>query len=280
MKAGIVPTILLHFLHPWRSGARMNSRWKVTVLSSALVASSPVMATDVASTQVKETGQAASSTATNTLSETDRFRARIWGLSETEWRRYEALMEGIRGSISPSTISPIEVLGIHARDETERRRYAQVWARARYEDADRILAFQHAYDAATKRLYPNELLIDINRLPEKSVTTSALVSTDHLLFFARPECPACDLLMSKLMERVDDVNGIDIYLTGIEPGDDAAVRAWASAHAIEPNWVRNRRITLNHDGGALQRLTHGRGEVPTILRRRGEDLSPIRVSDL
>jgi len=258
----------------------MNSRWKVTVLSIALVASSPVVATDIASTQVKETGQAASSTAANTLSETDRVRARTWGLSETEWRRYKQLMQGVRGSISPSTISPIEVLGIHARDQAERRRYAQVWARAMHEDASRILAFQQAYDAATKQLYPNELLIDLNRLPEKSGTTSALASTDHLLFFARPECPACDLLMSKLMERVDDVNGIDIYLMGIEPGDDAAVRAWASAHAIEPNWVRNRRITLNHDGGALERLTHGQGEVPTILRRRGEDLSPIRVSDL
>lgn len=258
----------------------MNSRWKVTVLSIACVALTPVMAIDVASTGVKETGQAASSTARNTLSETDRVRARTWGLSETEWRRYEALMQGMRGSISPSTISPIEVLGIHARDEAERRRYAQVWARAMYEDASRILAFQHAYDVATKQLYPSELLIDINRLPEKSKTTSALQPTDHLLFFARPECPACDLLMGKLMERVDEVNGIDIYLTGVEPGDDAAVRAWASAHAIEPNWVRNRRITLNHDGGALERLTHGRGEVPTILRRRGEDLSPIRVSDL
>ena len=69
----------------------MNSRWKVTVLSIALVASSPVMATDIASTRVKETGQAASSTATNTLSETDRVRARTWGLSETEWRRYKAV---------------------------------------------------------------------------------------------------------------------------------------------------------------------------------------------
>ena len=258
----------------------MNSRWKVTVLASVLVASSPVMAADVASTRVKETGQAASSTATNTLSETERVRARTWGLSETEWRRYKQLMQGVRGSISPSTISPIEVLGIHARDEAERRRYAQVWARTMHEDASRILAFQQAYDAALKQLYPNALLIDINRLPEKSKTGSALASTDHLLFFTRPECPACDLLMGKLMERFDDVTGIDIYLTGIEPGDDAAVRAWASAHAIEPNWVRNRRITLNHDGGALERLTHGQGKVPTILRRRGEDLSPIRVSDL
>ncbi|MCG7890202.1 MAG: TIGR03759 family integrating conjugative element protein [Candidatus Thiodiazotropha endolucinida] len=258
----------------------MNSRLKSVVLSIVLVASYPAVAATVSQTQVKETGQDASLRTTNTLSATERSRARLWELSETEWRRYKQLMQGIRGSISPSTISPIEVLGIHARDDAERRRYAEAWARAMYEDAGRILAFQRAYDAATKQLYPNELLIDINRLPEKTEPTSALQSTDRLLFFARPECPACDLLMGKLMKRLDEVRGIDIYLTGIEPGDDAAVRAWASTHAIDPGWVRNRRITLNHDGGALERLTRGQGEVPTLLRRRGEDLSPIRAADL
>lgn len=58
------------------------------------------------------------------LSRTDLVRAQTWNLSETEWRRYQALMQGIRGSVSPPTISPLEVLGIHARDEAERRRYA------------------------------------------------------------------------------------------------------------------------------------------------------------
>jgi len=38
----------------------------------------------------------------------------MWGLSSAEYARYEELMKGIRGSISPKTISPLEVLGIHA----------------------------------------------------------------------------------------------------------------------------------------------------------------------
>ena len=41
------------------------------------------------------------------------------------------------------------------------------WARAMHEDADRILAFQHAYDAASKRLYPNEPLIDVDAVARK-----------------------------------------------------------------------------------------------------------------
>ena len=101
------------------------------------------------------------------LSRSDRARAQTWGLSETEWRRYRSLMQGIRGSVSPETISPIEVLGIHARDDAERRRYAELWAQAMWEDAERILAFQRAYVEAGRRLYPGVPLIDPSRLTEK-----------------------------------------------------------------------------------------------------------------
>ena len=106
----------------------MNRQWKRVVLLGVLLASNTVMAAELSHTQIKDTGQDSSHKATNVLSVTDLAHARLWGLSETEWRRYKQLMQGIRGSISPSTISPIEVLGIHARDDAERQRYAEVWA--------------------------------------------------------------------------------------------------------------------------------------------------------
>ncbi len=260
--------------------AQMNSRLKPIILSIVLLASNPVVATEQSNTQVKQTGQGESSIEANTLSTSDLAHARLWELSEVEWQRYKLLMQGIRGSISPSTISPIEVLGIHARDEAERQRYAEVWAQAMREDVERILAFQRAYDTAGKRLYPNEPLIDIGRLPGKVEETSAFQSTDRLLFFARPECPVCDVLMGKLLRRINEVNGIDIFLMDVPSGDDVAVRDWASSHMIDPEWVRNRQITLNHDGGELDKLTSGQGKVPYILRRRGESLSQLRASDL
>ena len=259
----------------------MSNRFKTIILVFALMASHSVVATELLSSiQVKHTGQGDSRIEANTLSATDLARARIWDLSEVEWRRYQQLLQGIRGSISPSTISPIEVLGIHARDAAERQRYAEVWARAMHEDVDRILAFQRAYDAAGKHLYPNEPLIDIDRLPGKIDETRVFQSSDHLLFFARPECPACDVMLKKLLKRIDEVRVIDIYLMEIAPGDDVAVREWASAHQIKPEWVRGRQITLNHDGGGLGSLTSGQGKAPYLLRRRGEELSRLRTSDL
>ncbi|MEA3241815.1 MAG: TIGR03759 family integrating conjugative element protein [Pseudomonadota bacterium] len=258
----------------------MNNLLNPIILTFALVASHSTVATELINTQVKQTGQDDSAIEANTLSALDLARARIWELSEVEWRRYKQLLQGIRGSISPSTISPIEVLGIHARDEAERQRYAEIWARAMHEDVDSILAFQRAYDAAGKHLYPNEPLIDIDRLPGKTEETSAFHSSDRLLFFARPACPVCDVMLKKMLMRTGEISGIDIYLTGVAPGDDVAVRDWASAHQLEPERVRSRQITLNHDGGALDKLTRGEGRVPYLLRRRGEDLSQLRASDL
>lgn len=258
----------------------MSNQLRLASLTLALVLSVPAFAVEVSGTQVKESETNNSASNENTLTSSDRARSRLWELSETEWRRYKLLMQGIRGSISPSTISPIEVLGIHARDQDERRRYAEMWARAMREDVSRILAFQYAYDEAGKRLYPNEQLIDINRLPGRGDKTGSLQPGDRVLFFTRPDCPACDALLGKLLKRIDTVAAIDIYIAGVQSGDDQAVRDWAAGHAIKPEWVRSRRVTLNHEAGVLERLTQGKGKIPYMLRRQGMDLSVLRASDI
>jgi integrating conjugative element protein (TIGR03759 family) len=217
---------------------------------------------------------------TTPLAPVEKARAETWGLSDTEWRRYRGLMEGIRGTISPATLSPIEVLGIHARDEGERRRYAERWARLMRDDAERILAFQHAYDRAWQRLFPADRLIDPERLPDGEPADLTIQPTDRVLFFTRPDCAACDAVLRRLLKRVDTLAGVDIYLLGLPTTDDKAVRDWAERQAIAPRWVRSRRVTLNHDGGALSRLTQGQGEVPYLLRRRDEALAVLSPSGL
>ena len=219
-------------------------------------------------------------TAKTVLSRTDIARARVWGLSETEWRRYQSLMQGIRGSVSPETISPIEVLGIHARDGAERRRYAEVWAQAMWEDAERILAFQRAYVEAGRKLYPGVPLIDPSRLPKNDDQTAGLQPQDRVLFFTRPNCAPCDALLARLLARIEQIAGVDIYLAGIDPGDDQTVRDWAAQHGIAPAWVRSRKVTLNFESGALAALTDGQGEIPTLMRRRGEGLSLVLPAEL
>ena len=258
----------------------MNRALSCVGLWWLLSTAGPAFAIDRATTQILETGTGTAATPDTTLSASELARARAWGLSATEWQRYQALMQGIRGSVSPATISPIEVLGIHARDREERRRYAETWARTLHDDVDRILAFQRAYDDAAKRLYPNVPLVDIARLPRKVDKRTTFQSGDRVLFFTGAECPACDRVLNRLLKRVDEFGGLDIYLTDLVPGDDAAVRAWATEHKIDPALVHSRRVTLNHDAGALAKLTDGAGTVPTLMRRRGGELTNLSVSDL
>ena len=258
----------------------MSSPVRLIALGLTITLAVPVYAASLSSTQITETGKGSLSTERSVLSDLERARARIWNLSEPEWQRYQHLMQGIRGSISPETISPIEVLGIHARDTAERQRYAERWAQTMHEDAERILVFQHAYDMAIRRLYPGESLIDPDRLPEPSEKNGSLEPGDRILFFTRAECPVCDALFGRLIQKIDAIAGIDIYLSGEHGGDDEAVRDWAKRHAIKPEWVRSRRVTLNHDVGALEQLTHGEGQVPSLMRRRGEVVSPLRLADL
>ena len=117
----------------------------------------------------------------------DENRRQQWGLSPKEWARYKILMQGIRGSISPATISPIEVLGTHARNNQERRKYAELWAQMRHEDIGRVLAFQRAYDEAFDKLYGDEKLIDVSKLDIPRPWTFG--ANDRILLFQNHALP-------------------------------------------------------------------------------------------
>lgn len=213
------------------------------------------------------------------LSASDIERARAWSLNETEWQRYKHLMQGIRGSVSPATLSPIEVLGIHARDEAERRQFAERWAIAMHEDAERILAFQRAYDAAAERLFPGQTLIDTTILFGGTPRATELRSSDRIILRVALECPSCDAVVAKALARVDDVAGIDIYIVDAGPSEQAAIRAWAKTQGIKPDWVRSRRVTLNigdkDSGNARQSESP-----PTLYIRRGERIERLAYAAL
>ena len=245
-----------------------------------LVLAVPVLGQSVSSTETAETHRLSHEAARTPLSMTELARSSAWGLSEIEWRRYQALLLGIRGSVSPANLSPIEVLGIHARDSAERRRYAEIWAQAMREDAERILAFQHAYDAAMKRLFSGQMLIDVGKLQTLPQKTSELQADDRILFFTRVMCPACDAVLVKLISRLDTVAGIDIYITNVPTKDDEVIRAWAEEHGIERDWVGTRRVTLNHNAGALEKMTDGPVETPALFIRRNGQLATLSYAQL
>lgn len=198
-----------------------------------------------------------------------------WGLSENEYARYEDLMEGVRGSISPSTISPIEVLGIHARNKAEREKYARMWADIMEKDAERILAFQRAYDQAWQEKGGD--IIDVAAIRQNK-QTSALASTELstpdtqgrtlTLVTKIDSCPECDQRIQSLLNSliVDKSLNLNVYFSDSSGKENSYIRQWAVKNKISPTLLKQRRITLNHGAKVMQRHQITEKDLPVVFK--------------
>ncbi|STU59896.1 TIGR03759 family integrating conjugative element protein [Klebsiella pneumoniae] len=180
-----------------------------------------------------------------------------WGLSGQEYRRYEQLMDGPRGTQSPG-LDPLTALGIEAKSDAERKKYAEQWVRQEFARTEKELKFQREVDAAWQRLG----VLPVNM---GNVAGIAHDSGGRLALFVKgKDCGQCD---ARLAAVLADNRPVDIYLVDSK-GDDDVLRSWAKAHHISADKVRARQITLNHDGGRWMKF--GNGLMPVVLQQ-GKD---------
>lgn len=140
----------------------------VALTSSGALAQVRTGSTVEASTQTN-----ASSKAVNELDATDRVVQEIWSLSAEEMRRVKVLAQGPRRNFSVPNLSPLEILGIHARNDAERRQYAERFARIFRADVERSIAWDRAYTEAMAKLYPNDPMISFEDLPKVQSSVGA-----------------------------------------------------------------------------------------------------------
>ncbi|RQR79183.1 TIGR03759 family integrating conjugative element protein [Burkholderia sp. Bp9012] len=190
----------------------------------------------------------------------DASQAQAWGLHADEWSRYEQLMRGPLGIASPN-LDPLTALGIEARSDAERRRYAELQVHFEAQRVQKELAYQLAYDAAWKRLYPTMQPVHLQDTAASPAVAASTDATGRLAVFVRDQCPACDAKVQALQTQ-----GLpfDIYVVGSR-GDDSAIRQWARRVGLDPAKVRARTITLNHDAGRWLSLGD-QSDLPAVLK--------------
>ena len=181
--------------------------------------------------------------------------AQQWGLSDTEWQKYQQLKQGKRGVQSPG-LDPLTTLGVESDSSSERRSLAELWVKEEYQRTEKELAFQREVNAAWSRLYPNALSVNMGNASGLAHDTNG-----RMALFVRDNCECCD---ARLAAVLADNRPVDIYLVGSD-GKDDTVRKWAVSHNIPVDRVRSRQITLNHDRGLW--LTYGQGQMPVILQQ-------------
>lgn len=182
-------------------------------------------------------------------------QAQQWGLSDSDWSRYQTLMKGERGIMSPG-LDPLTALGVETDNSAERRRLAELWVKHEYQRTEKELAFQRDVNAAWLRLYPETLAVNMGA----NAAGIAHDTQGRLALFLKENCSRCD---ARLAAVLADNRPVDLYLVGIDSDD--GLRAWAVKHNIPVDKVRSRQITLNHDNGLWFR--YGMGQMPVILQQ-------------
>lgn len=190
--------------------------------------------------------------------------ANEWGLSAEEWARYDEIMDGPLGVYSPN-LDPLTALGIEARSDAERRRYAELQVRAESRRVEKLLTYQRAYDQAWQRLQPGVQRVNLPDAAKgtgRQVMGSAMGGSGRTAVFVRDNCPSCEQVVRRLQ---NSGTSFDVYMVGSR-SDDSRIRTWAQRAGVEPAKVRDRAITLNHDGGRWMTLGVS-GDLPAVVRR-------------
>lgn len=222
----------------------MVSLFLVPLITSAATVQTPSAQSSLSSLQETSTGVLSS-----------QQQAQQWGLSDSDWSRYQNLMKGDRGIMSPG-LDPLTALGVETDNSAERKRLAELWVKHEYARAEKEMAFQREVNAAWLRLYPETLAVNMG----SNAAGIAHDTQGRLALFVKENCSRCD---ARLAAVLADDRPVDIYLVG--GNSDEAIRAWAIRHNIPVEKVRSRQITLNHDGGLW--LRYGQGQMPVILQQ-------------
>ena len=156
----------------------VNKLLPITALMLALGAAPGARAVDVGSTQLGVVNDARSTATTSTATisggaASDAMLAQMWSLSIPEVQRAKALMQGPRGAFSSLQLSPIEALGIHARNDAERLRYARLFAKVSLDDTQRVLAWSTVAQAEMQRITAGMAVLDFAAVPKAAVSEEA-----------------------------------------------------------------------------------------------------------
>ena len=185
--------------------------------------------------------------------------ARVWGLSDQEWRKYQQVMSDQRGIWSPG-LDPITALGVSADTAAERKRYAELYVRTEFERTRKELAFQLAVDNAWARLYP-----ETPRIGTRAAAKVALQGVSRYALIVSPDCGECTELLEQRIDSMmtEATEGVDVHVVGTG-NDDEVLRRWVAAQPALIAALKSGRATVNH-GNQFRDLS----QFPAIYSKTG-----------
>ena len=194
----------------------------------------------------------------NNLGTLDKARAKSWRLSEKEYGRYKLLKETTPRGIWTPNIDPLTLLGVEARTEQERIKYARIFNQVELERTKKDIAFGAAQNADLKRLSPNSNgfksyleqrkerrinYMNISTMSQGSPESNSEYQSTSYIFYV-DLMKECDRECARQVSEVIKQARVDFFF--INAQTDKSIIEFARNHKIPSKKVKSGTYTFNY----------------------------------
>jgi len=212
-----------------------------------------------------------------TLTEAQLHESSVWGLTVDEEKRYVQLMQNRSGLYYEGLRqTPIDVLGINARDEDERNHFAELAARQEAQKVAKNIAWNNAFYKAYNQLFKDVPVVgdfDTSSYAPSNYTPVSLKPNDTLYWFIKPE-HAVKTVLLPLIEAIQTTSGTTLHLM-LMGADEAEIQQWANLNQIPRDLVTQGQMTINHGELSFDALTLPKKSTPLLLLARNGSSSVV-----
>lgn len=216
---------------------------------------------------------------TEPLNELQLHQAKVWDLTEIEERRYLDLMrskssvyyEGLR-------MTPVDILGLNARDDGERTHFAELAARHEAQKVAQNIAWNNAFYQSYNQLFKDIPVVgnfDPSPYSPYAHHPIQLHEGEQLYLFIKPEDAVTSILL-QLTEALNQTPNTQLHLLFLNM-DNEAIQLWANQHQLPMDLVSSKSLTLNPGQQQYEALQLEHKETPLLLLAQGKE---SRVVDL
>lgn len=204
------------------------------------------------------------------LSEAQLHEAQVWGLTEDEEKRYVLLMQNRSGAYYKGLRqTPIDVLGINARNEEERTHFAQLSAQQEAQKVSKNIAWNNAFYKAYNQLFANTPVVgDFDPAPFSPLAYKPITlnSGDNLFLFIKPD-DAIKTVLLALMDAINTTDDTHLHIMLLKT-DDLGIQQWANMNQIPHELVSSGKLDLNHGDMQWDNLQVTKKSTPLLLLSR------------
>lgn len=214
-------------------------------------------------------------------------KAKAWGITEEEVSRYNELTSdgGIYSSLGKD-LTVLEVLGMEARSDEERQRYARMMVEQESRYQKNVLAFEVAKMDELKKQYPHldmwysEEELRQRSLPELLKGLSSHLDKRLVIYVSADSCDSkCLDYVTKVRKSTSLSTRVDIFFTSTR-GSDKKLREAVKNIGISSDEIDGVNLTVNHDQGYFAKMkVDGVKSLPMAVKIDSLSKDPQIVKD-